>query len=190
MLIKYYIKMSLIINIQTTGLCSENDASYKDLLAYDSCRIVSIAWLLKTKNNINDYKYYIIKPKDFSITPDNAVNFHSITHTYALRYGVSIKKIIKELNKIMDNIDTISCYNNTWVCNILKSEKDHELIKEIESKKMKCVLELSKSYIKSKYFVTMETSYSKICNKEIYVKYNSIYNVIVSVLHPFEINTN
>lgn len=177
--------MSLIINIQTTGLSSKNNASYKDLLAYDSCRIVSIAWLLKTKNNISDYKYYIVKPKDFSITSDNAANFHSITNTYALRYGVSIEKIIKELSKIIDNVDTISSYNNSWVCNILKSEiyrneKDHELIKEIESKKMNCVLELSKSYIKSKYFVTLETAYSKICNKEMYVKYNSIYNVIVT----------
>jgi hypothetical protein len=116
---------------------------------------------LKNETSIVDYRYYTI------------------------RYNVSIKKIIKELNKIIDNVSIISSYNNNWICDVLKSEiyrydETCELITKIESKTMKCVLEMSKSYIKSKYPITMENAYFEICNKEMYVKYNPIYNIIIT----------
>lgn len=180
---------SLTINIQTTGLTLKKDSPYTDLSSWSYCRIVSIAWLYKKEGEINDYKYYIVKPLDFIIPENSSALFHSINQNHAIRNGIIIKKIFNDLLTYIKKANVINGYNIEWVLDTIKSEiyrisgNENELMYAINNIKKNCVMKQAKKFLSESKelinFIKMKDAYHMICNKEIYVLHNALYNVII-----------
>ena len=79
--------MFLIYDTETTGFPAYFNAPHTDLDAYDSCRMVQIAWQLHDeKGDLIEVKNYIIKPEGFDI-PYNSEQIHGISTERAQKNG-------------------------------------------------------------------------------------------------------
>lgn len=75
---------------------------HTDLNAWESARMVQIAWQLHDElGNLVEVKNYIIKPDDFDI-PYNSEQIHGISTERALKQGVDVKFALEKFNKAVE----------------------------------------------------------------------------------------
>jgi len=113
--------MSLVFDVETTGLPKSN--VFTDLTAYDSCRIVSIAWILINNDTQKEEResYSLIKPENFYV-PAASTSIHKITQTEALEKGIAFSDMLKEFMISLDVADRIIAHNLDFDLNVLGSE--------------------------------------------------------------------
>lgn len=162
--------MYLLFDLETTGLprrgSKSYSASYKDSTAYDSCRIVSISWMIIGSRP--DYKplghqYFIVRPDDFDI-PEESVRFHGITPEHARVCGHSFDTILPIFERDLIQCNVLVSHNAEFDVQVLKAElhrrgehgEEHgkyaELLNCIHSKRVFCtMLEGQKAMGASKY---------------------------------------
>ncbi len=176
--------IAFIFDLETTGLPSVRNTNYKNLEAYDSARIVSVAWrLLNTETNdeLNN-EYYIIKPDNFSI-PEESTKIHGITSEQALCEGVSLYSVIDKMRIDINKCDVIVAHNIMFDINVLRSElyrmKRYNLISMTFQKRIFCTMiqSIKKGIVKK--FSTLTKIYSLLfCDEDVCNAHNAYYDVL------------
>lgn len=176
--------LSLIFDVETTGLPTIRDAFYKKLDVYDSSRIVSIAWRLidvdydeELSNN-----YFIVKPDNYTI-PEKATKIHGISNEQALSEGIIFYDIVEKLHQDLFKCDTIVAHNISFDINILKSELFRNdfigTLELINTKKVFCTMRESMKSGLVKTFTSLTKIYTMIYKDEdISNAHNAYYDVL------------
>ncbi|MGC6531498.1 MAG: DNA polymerase III subunit alpha [Flavobacteriales bacterium] len=87
--------MFLIYDTETTGFPRGKNPSHTDLEAYDSARMVQLAWQLHDfSGKLINRGNYLIKPDGFEI-PYSAAKIHGITQERAMRDGVPVLEALE-----------------------------------------------------------------------------------------------
>tara|TARA_R110002072_G_scaffold84065_1_gene190556 strand:- start:782 stop:2089 length:1308 start_codon:yes stop_codon:yes gene_type:complete len=140
--------MFYALDIETTGLPATRRANFKNLKAYDNCRVVSVA-LVEFGSDGNEVHNYheIVKPTDFTV---GATEIHGITHDRALEQGIDFEMIFLVLSGLYyaDNDTVFIGHNLEFDISVLKSEAfrgglDWEVMDDI---KTACTFKLAKTY--------------------------------------------
>ena len=118
-----------VIDIETTGLpecgrlLSGDYTSYRDLLKFDSCRLVQLSWLILDSNlNELERQSYIVKPIDFFVSPVSTLKSHGITHKHAMERGVCFSDIVEKFEMALSKCSRLIGYNLDFSRNVLMSE--------------------------------------------------------------------
>lgn len=102
--------MILFFDTETTGLNRS------------TARIVQLAWILSNSNGSEvSRSSMIIKPSGYSI-PESAAAIHNITTAYALENGVPLKKCLKQMAELVDDVKLLVAHNISYDSSILKEE--------------------------------------------------------------------
>ena len=111
-----------VFDVETTGLPNKRDAPYSDLEAYDSCRIVSIAWqVLNPHLEVIHTFYSVIRPEGFLI-PEASTRIHKISHDDAIQYGIPFESMVSILELHLKECGTLICHNVAFDVPTLMSE--------------------------------------------------------------------
>lgn len=125
--------MYFIFDTETSGLPKGRYASYKSLDAYETCRIVSIAWIVLPEGidpsdseeidmTIKKNRFTtLIRPDDFVIG-QASINIHGITNERAAREGVPFDSIVPMLEQALNNAHTLVAHNLRFDFGVLLSE--------------------------------------------------------------------
>ncbi|MFT4661734.1 MAG: DNA polymerase-3 subunit alpha, partial [Patiriisocius sp.] len=91
--------MFIIFDTETTGFPSRYGAPYTDVEAWDSARLVQLAWQIHDElGNLVEVKNFIVRPEGFTI-PYNSEKIHGISTERANKEGVELKFVLEEFNK-------------------------------------------------------------------------------------------
>jgi DNA polymerase III epsilon subunit-like protein len=177
--------MEFVFDIETSGLPRIPKVGTKrkapepsDLEAYESARIVSIAWFLvePASKTIVQQEYYLIKPEDFSI-PESATRIHGITDTFAKTHGIPITSIFEPLNTALKRTSNIVSYNINFDYKVLKSElirnEQAPIVEELASKQQLCAMLMSQKHLKTSHFPKLSHAYESIIGKPIQGAHNA-----------------
>jgi DNA polymerase III epsilon subunit-like protein len=98
--------MLLFIDTETTGLPKPSSDDFEKWP-----RIVQLAWsLYDNDGNCENVNNFIIYPTDFEI-PQKAASIHGITTERAKKEGVSLHKVLPQLNSDIDKATIIIAHN-------------------------------------------------------------------------------
>jgi len=183
--------MSLIIDVETTGLPIRNglpygvNPPYEKLNLYDNARIVQISMMLCNENFEQiELKDFIIKADNFSI---NNSSFHGITNEISESYGVVFSEVIDVIKLYLPKISRVVAHNLNFDISILYSElyrlNMHSIIYDLKSKEMICTMKSTKNIVKAtnNYGIkdpSLKELYYFVFNKDIENAHNSKYDVI------------
>jgi hypothetical protein len=183
--------MALIIDVETTGLPDCSGLGFgkyppiENLDKYDSSRIVQISIMICNERFEElELKDFIIKADGFSI--DNS-GFHGITNEISEKEGKHFKEIAEILLECLSKGSYVIAHNAKFDVNVIKSELFrlglNSIIEELDSKKILCTMEHTKSIVKAtnKYgikYPSLAELYKFACKKDIENAHNSKYDVI------------
>lgn len=169
----------IIFDTETTGIPQRkgfnNYFHPRELVRYNSSRIVQIAYIILDKNN-NEIKKYsaIIKPDNFFI--ENS-HIHNISQDKAESEGIDFKDMISIFYNDLKNCDTIVAHNLSFDINILLSEcyryGFETIVDEINLKKQYCTMLKAKEILLEK-----DSKYPRLIEL-----YNYIYNEQWTQIH-------
>jgi len=108
--------LSVIVDIETTGLPTAKTYTYKDTHVLP--RIVQLSYIVTDFKNIYHEHDHIIKRNNFDIT--NA-NIHGITNEISDGKGEDIKKVLTNFDNIIKD-KKIYAYNSQFDISIIQSE--------------------------------------------------------------------
>lgn len=112
----------LVIDTETTGLPPRNSSDIKNSLAWESCRIVQIAWAsYNPSGELLFKKCYTIYPDGYTI-PKIASDIHGITTEKACDEGINIIDVLNILYEDLSDIDTIIAHNMRFDDVVIQSE--------------------------------------------------------------------
>lgn len=110
----------LAFDCETSGLPKHRKCGYKNLEAFDSCRLVSLAVVeFDAEHKEIGSWHFIVKPDGFQV---KATEIHGITHEQALREGRSFEDIYVDISIMFSEIPTIVGHNLEFDINCLSSE--------------------------------------------------------------------
>jgi len=114
--------MFLIYDTETTGFPAYFNAPYTDLEAYDSCRMVQLAWQLHdAKGDLIEVKNFIIKPEGFDI-PYNSEQIHGISTERAHKQGVDLGFALEEFKVALEKSKYNVGHNIGFDINVVGAE--------------------------------------------------------------------
>lgn len=128
--------MHFVFDTETSGLPIGRNSDYTDLNAYDTCRIVSIAWVILPSDlqslspgdefNLHLKKkehtfHTIIKPEGFVIG-EGSIRIHQITNERAAIEGMEFEEMVVLLRKALNGAHTIVAHNLRFDLYVLSSE--------------------------------------------------------------------
>ena len=114
--------MYLVFDTETTGLPKGPGRNYKDLDAFASCRLVSIAFVMYGDNHEEiSHWYELVKPEGFEI-PAEAQAIHGISTEKALAEGKPFSEVYQLIYKLLNEGPTLVAYNLEFDIGVLKSE--------------------------------------------------------------------
>lgn len=130
--------MLLFIDTETTGLPKPAGADFERWP-----RIVQLAWsVYDNEGNLDDVNSHIIYPADFVI-PQDAALIHGITTDRAKKEGVSLFRVLPQLNHDIGRSESIIAHNADFDLPIVHTEF------------MRCKIETT--LLKKQQFCTMKT---------------------------------
>jgi DNA polymerase-3 subunit alpha len=184
--------MEFIFDIETNGLPKFQVNAYNRRLkefppaelleAYDTARIVSIAWVIIDANkDIIQQEYYLIKPDGFNIPPE-VVRIHGITNEFAGENGISISEMFSSIHKAISRCSKIISYNIQFDINVLKSEliryQMQDILECVSSKPAHCAMIMAQHYMKRSSFPKLSLAYEHIFQEPIYGAHNAMDDTI------------
>ena len=186
----------LFIDTETTGLPKMKGFNkyYSPSLLnyYDNARIIEIGYVIFSNDNIK------IKEVNVLIKPDNFIisntPIHGITTEEAINKGTDIKIVLLELEKDLENVDTIIAHNISFDINIIFSEcyriKNTNLIEKFKLKNYICTMKLGQSFMKCKKYPKLIELHKYLFNNDIVQNHRALSDVIICYECYFEINKN
>ncbi len=120
---KSSIVMELFFDVETTGLPARG-ASCFDLQAYSNARIVSIAWVLRSKYEVFSQRYSIIKQDDkvLDSEPLGASYIHGISRGMSRQFGKELLPVLKDFVADVALSDTVVAHNLEFDSGVVASE--------------------------------------------------------------------
>tara|TARA_B110000977_G_C11089630_1_gene496192 strand:+ start:5787 stop:7100 length:1314 start_codon:yes stop_codon:yes gene_type:complete len=110
----------LAFDCETSGLPAHRRCGYKNLEAFNSCRLVSLAVVEYDENHQECGTYsFIIRPDDFKV---GATEIHGITHEHALEVGRPFEEVYEDIVYMFTQGTTIVGHNLQFDTNCISSE--------------------------------------------------------------------
>lgn len=110
----------LAFDCETTGLPTNRRCGYKNLEAFDPCRLVSLAIVEFDENHKEcGTWHYMVQPEGFQV---QATEIHGITHEQAVQEGRPFDEIYEDIRIMFTEIPTIVGHNLEFDINCLSSE--------------------------------------------------------------------
>lgn len=160
--------MNFIFDLETSGL-PKSRSNYKDIEAFDTSRIVSISWILSQGDKIVEQSYFVIKPDNYVMSP-GAQAVHGISIEQAMKDGIFIDDMFKELDSSLDDIDNIISYNIEFDINVLRSELvrygKKKLLDKVNNKHHICCMKKAKEFLKTDKYPKLQNAYKSIFNTD------------------------
>lgn len=114
--------MELFFDVETTGLPARGATCY-DLDAYSKARIVSIAWVLRSKSEVMSQHYHIIRQENTSSEDFlGASNIHGIHKSVTQKYGKELSCVLKDFLSDVALSSTLVAHNFEFDSNVVGSE--------------------------------------------------------------------
>ena len=115
--------MDLFFDVETTGLPPRGATCY-DLDAYSGARIVSIAWVLRSKYEVVSQHYHIIRQEDSKSISDplGASFIHGINRSMTQKFGKDLPGVLKDFVSDVVSSDTIIAHNFDFDSKVVGSE--------------------------------------------------------------------
>lgn len=113
--------MELFFDVETTGLPSRGATCY-DLDAYSGARIVSIAWVLRSKYEVVSQHYHIIRQEDSNSDPLGASFVHGINRSMTQKFGKDLSCVLKDFVSDMESSETVVAHNFDFDSKVVGSE--------------------------------------------------------------------
>ena len=120
--------MALFFDTETTGLPlkrpfpngkrPKNKSNYRDLVAFDTARLVSLAWQLGEDGPL---QHFFVQPLDFVIPPE-ATAIHGISQEQAMTQGISFSEGIARFLADIAQAQVLVAHNLDFDKAIIKSE--------------------------------------------------------------------
>ena len=119
----YSEEMELFFDVETTGL-PERGAPCFDVHAYSDARIVSIAWVLRSKHQVLSQRYSIIRQADTDSMsePLGASYIHGINRGMTQTFGKELFPVLKDFMTDVALCDTVVAHNLEFDSNVVASE--------------------------------------------------------------------
>ena len=115
--------MELFFDIETTGLPSRRATCY-DLDAYKDARIVSIAWVLRSKFEVMSQRYCIIRQENTNSDSDplGGSYIHGISRSKTQKFGKELPCVLKEFISDVALSETLVAHNLEFDSKVVGSE--------------------------------------------------------------------
>ncbi len=120
----------LVFDTETTGLPQRQSWSkyhpITDFSKYEKARIVSIAWAIYEDLKLIKSVYRVVKPVDFVIDDTSiATKINGITRKIADEQGISLRDVLTEFDRDIDEHTTLVAHNLDFDKNIILAEIAH-----------------------------------------------------------------
>ena len=110
----------LAFDCETTGLPKHRRCGYKNLEAFDTCRLVSLAVVeFDEEHKECGSWHFLVQPEGFEV---QATEIHGITHEQALKEGRPFEEIYEDIKMMFTSVPTIVGHNLEFDINCLSSE--------------------------------------------------------------------
>lgn len=114
--------MELFFDVETTDL-PQRGSSCTNLNAYDGARIVSFAWVLRSKHQVLSQHYCIVRQEDNSSREPLGASFiHGISRNMASEFGEDLKDILKLFLSDVGRAEMLVAHNWEFDANVVASE--------------------------------------------------------------------
>jgi DNA polymerase III epsilon subunit-like protein len=113
---------TIFLDLETIGIPRQVNRKFlspKNNEAYDSARIIQMAWIVVEMNEILQDNIFLIKPDNFKILNTFV---HGITQDAAEQNGVDIKLVLQFFLQDLKDVKLIVCHNVDFDISILKNE--------------------------------------------------------------------
>lgn len=167
-------------DLETTGLPERRLSSFgeyfppQDFTHYNSCRAVSVAWMIFTNEGVLEkQRYYVVYPDNFK-SGARAIEVHKITDEIAKKDGIPINNIFNEFKSDLADCDLLLSYNLDFDYNVFLAEcfryERIDLISIMNIIKQCCIMKKSKEILKtingmSKRYYKLEEVYRFVFKK-------------------------
>lgn len=150
--------MNIFIDTETSGMVNfsgkKKYGAFPDpsnVSKYDTCRIVSICWILAQHDKIVEQGYFIIKPENFTISPES-IAIHGISENDAYNKGIEFNTVIQKFETCLKSASSIIAHNIDFDVNVIISELVRRggyssLIESIKKKHHICTMKKGQSII-------------------------------------------
>jgi DNA polymerase-3 subunit alpha len=183
---------TIILDLETTGF-PKNQGFNKyypitNLDAYDSSRVIQIAWVVIDENNrIIQDNNYTVKPIGFTITNHH---IHNITQEDALKKGKNWDEIIQALQEDFANCKLLIGHNIAFDYNVLRSELLRHTKIDIINVPTFCTMEHAKSIYKVWKFFKLPELYLKLFNEPFDTHHNALEDIYVTARCYYQMTQN
>ena len=114
--------MELFFDVETTGLPTRGATCF-DLNAYSEARIVSIAWVLRTKHEVLSEHYSLIKQPDIIDSKPLGGSFiHGINRSMTQKFGKDLASVLQEFVSDAKLSDKVVAHNLEFDLKVVASE--------------------------------------------------------------------
>lgn len=115
--------MELFFDVETTGLPARGATCY-DLNAYSDSRIVSIAWVLRSKFQVMSQHYTIIRQEKTNSESDplGASYIHGINRSMTQEFGKHLSYVLKDFMSDVARSEKIVAHNFEFDSKVVASE--------------------------------------------------------------------
>lgn len=118
--------MELFFDVETTGLPKRGSSCF-DLDAYSKARIVSMAWILRSKHEIVSQRYSIIQQEDSLAGPHiseplGASYIHGINRCMTREFGKALSPVLKDFVSDVESSDIVIAHNLDFDIGVVASE--------------------------------------------------------------------
>lgn len=146
--------MSLIFDLETTGIPKYRNVPPFKSYNFDSSRIVEIAYIILSNdhNTIVKEVKHLVKYDKVSINIENSF-VHGITNDMVIEDGIDIQDMFDELTQDLKLVHTLVAHNIEFDYNVLLSEvyrhysKNKSLLGELYTKNLYCTMHKGKQFM-------------------------------------------
>lgn len=141
------------------------------LSSYDSCRLVSICWLVSRREKIMEQAYFIIRPDHQFLISEESTKIHGITQEQAESEGNSLSNVLLSFVDALHRVDSIIGHNVDFDYHVLYAEliraNMYEAADILTTKKRICTMLVGRQYLGVDKYPKLTELYFNIFNKEL-----------------------
>ena len=147
--------MNFTFDTETTGLPTNpknkwRAPHYSDVKSYESCRLLSIAWIIAQHDRIVETAYFVVKPVDIEISKESEA-VHHISREKAMEEGIELHKVLSYFHNAFSKCSSLIGHNVDFDLNVLRSEfvrcGRSEIAEEMNVKKHVCTMKKGKKFM-------------------------------------------
>lgn len=170
--------MNVCFDTETSGLPRAR-CGYKNTEAYDTCRLVSISWIVSQQDKVVSQAYYIVRPEGFLIGAESEA-IHGISQQKATEEGVDFVKVMQEFKEVLEHATHLVAHNIQFDVNVLKSEFHRrnmpDMIALMDQKHEVCTMKKGKEVMRSRTYPKLGNLYKFLYGEEMKNAHNAMYD--------------